>query len=67
MVSLVLTMRVVIDWRKYGRRLEDIVDLVEKHAKSADLDEDKGILVIEDPDGFLLDELKGRGIEFEAR
>jgi len=58
-------MKVVIDWSRYMERLEDIVDLVEKHAKSGHIKGSEEILVIEEPDEFLISELKRRMIEYK--
>jgi len=57
-------MKVEIRWSDFEFKLRDIVELVEEHAKSAHLDGDKQILVIEEPDEFLLEELENRSVKY---
>jgi len=58
-------MKIEISWSEHEFRLRDLPELVEKHAESAVIDGDKQILVIENPNSFLIDELKNRGIRFK--
>lgn len=45
--------------------LRDLFDLFENHAKSTIADADHKIIVVEDPDDYLLEELDSRGVEYE--
>jgi len=58
------SLKIEISWSKYESKLRDLQELVEKHAESAHIDGDKKVLVIEEPDAFLIDELKDRGIKY---
>jgi len=56
--------KIEISWSDFEFKLRDLQELVEKHAESAHIDGDKNVLVIEEPDAFLIDELKNRGIKY---
>ncbi|RLI80985.1 hypothetical protein DRP04_07095 [Archaeoglobales archaeon] len=60
-----MDMKVEIGWAENNFLLRDIDELVSMHAKEAYIDGDKGILIIIDPDEFLLEELENRGIKFK--
>ncbi len=59
-------MKVIIDWRDYSLQLRDLYELVMNHANQATVDGDRQILIIEDPDEYLLEELENRGIKYEV-
>ena len=45
--------------------LRDLFELFEDHAKSTIADADHKIIVVEEPDDYLLEELDNRGVEYE--
>jgi len=58
-------MKIEIDWGKYAEKLQDLNRLLKGHAKSGFIDGNKEILWIEEPDEYLLKELKRRGVEYK--